>query len=219
VIVEVFLLALATAVRPTSVAAVYAILAHDARTRLMIGYVAGGLAFTLAFGLLIVGVAHGIHVKGGTSETKGIVEIACGVVALVFGLGVLTGRLSGPALDDTPKPHGRMRSALDRRLTTRTAVIAGPATHIPGLFYLIALNLIVAHDAATSTNLFALLTYNAVWFALPLAALVLCVVRPEMARRLVGAVGQWSRDHTRDILLATSFVVGIALVIRGVLAL
>ena len=84
--------------------------------------------------------------------------------------------------DDAPRPPGRMRAVLDRRLTVRTAALAGPATHIPGLFYLIALNLIVTHNAAVADKAVALVTYNAVWFALPLAALVVCIVRPARRR-------------------------------------
>ena len=48
---------------------------------------------------------------------------------------------------DAPGPR-RLEGALDRRLTIHRRGLAGPATHIPGLFYLIALNVIVAHNAA-----------------------------------------------------------------------
>jgi hypothetical protein len=57
------------------------------------------------------------------------------------------------------------------------------------------------------------------WFALPIAALVVCIVRPASARALVGLVDQWARDHHRRILLAASFGAGAALVLRGLLAL
>ena len=217
-IVEIFVLALASTIRPTSLAAVYALVSHEGRRRFMWAYVVAGLAFTVAFGAVIVGATHGIHVDSGTSKTKGIADIAGGIVALVFGVGLLTGRVGGDA-GDAPRAGGRLRSALDRRLTTHTAALAGPATHIPGLFYLIALNVIVAHQAALAEKSIALATYNAVWFALPIAALVVCIVRPASAQALVGWVAQWARDHHRGILLAASFGAGAALVIRGLLAL
>ena len=78
-----------------------------------------------------------------------------------------------------------MRAVLDRRLTARTAALAGPATHIPGIFYLIALNLIVTHNAAIADKAVALVVYNAVWFAIPLAALAVCIVRPAAAPALL----------------------------------
>jgi hypothetical protein len=76
VIVEIFVLALASTVRPSSLAAVYTLVSHDARRRLMWAYVVAGLLFTVAFGALIVGATHGIHLDSGTSKTKGIADIA-----------------------------------------------------------------------------------------------------------------------------------------------
>jgi hypothetical protein len=219
VIAEIFVLALASTVRPTSLAAVYTLTAHDARRRLMTAYVIAGLAFTLGFGVIIVGATHGIHLHAGSSTTKAIADLLGGIVALVFGVGVATRRIGRDRAEDAPSTNGRLRTALDQRLTTRTAALAGPATHIPGLFYLIALNVIVAHDAALADKTVALVTYNVVWFVLPLAALVACIVRPARARALVGWVEERARDHHRAILLAVSFGVGAALVIRGLLAL
>jgi hypothetical protein len=219
VIVEIFVLALASTVRPTSLAAVCTLVSHDARRPLMWAYVVAGLVFTVAFGAIIVGATHGIHLDSGTSRTKGIADIAGGMVVLAFGVGLVTGRIGGGDAGDAPRASGRWRSVLDRRLTTHTAALAGPATHIPGLFYLIALNVIVAHDAALGDTSVALAIYNAVWFALPIAALVVCIVRPASARALVGRVDQWARDHHRRILLAASFGAGAALVLRGLLAL
>jgi len=214
-----FVLALACAVRPASLAAVYALVSHDARRRLMWAYVVAGLAFTVGFGAIVVGLTHGIHVHSGSNRTKAIADLAGGIVALAFGAGLATGRISRGRTDDAPGTDGRLKTVLDRRLTLRAAALAGPATHVPGLFYLIALNVIVAHNAAITVKVAALLTYNGIWFALPLAALVVCIVRPAMARDLVARVQEWTRAHARAILLATSFGVGAALVVRGILTL
>jgi cytochrome bd-type quinol oxidase subunit 2 len=219
VTIEIIVLALASTIRPTSLAAVYALIAGDSRRGLMAAYVAGGLVFTLAFGAVVVGVSHGIHVHSGTDKTKAIADIAGGTIAVLFGLAILTGRIRGNRSDDAPRTEGRMSTMLDRRLTVRAATLAGPITHIPGLFYLIALNVIIAHNDATIDKSIALVTYNAIWFALPIAALVACIVHPTTARDAVGSVEQWARSHARSILLVVSFGAGSALVIRGVLAL
>lgn len=216
-IVEIFVLAVASTVRPTSVAAVYALLAQGAPRRLMGAYVAAGLAFTLVFGAIVVGATSGIHVQSGM--TKAIADLAGGVLALAFGVGLLTGLIRGNRHGDAPATGGRLKAALDRQVTVRTAVVAGPVTHLPGLFYVIALNLIIAHNAATAGKTFALLVYNAVWFALPILALVACISDPAVARNLVAAVDGWTRTHARAILLVASFGVGIALVLRGALTL
>ena len=216
---EIFLLALASTVRPTSLAAVSALLARESRRRLMFAYVAGGLAFTFVFGVVVVSVFHGIHIHAGNPRTKGIADIVGGAVTLLFGLAVLTGvvrrRGSGPS-----RAGGNTWMArLDRQITVRVAALAGPLTHFPGVFYLIALNVIVAHNPRVPGGVLALTVYNGVWFAVPIAALVICIVNPDAARNIVVAVQETTKRHSRAIVLVTCFVVGVALLIRGLLAL
>ena len=217
--VEIVVLALASMIRPTSLAAVYALVGGDSRRGLMSAYVAGGLLFTLTFGAIIVGASHGVDVHSGTTRTKAIADIAGGTVALLFGLGLLTGRIHRSRSDDAPRANGRVKAMLDGRLTLRYAALAGPMTHIPGLFYLLALNVIVAHNGASVGKLIALVIYNAIWFALPIAALVACIRHPATARDAVGAVEQWASSHARRILLVVSFGAGAVMLVRGLLAL
>ena len=185
----------------------------------MIAYVVAGLAFTIAFGLLVIWAFNGIDINSGSDETKGIAEIAGGLVALTFALLLLTGRIGGPQPDDAPSAPSRWRKVLEHRLTVRTAAVAGPATHIPGLFYLIALNVIVAHHASIPDGLIEVLIYNVVWFALPIAALTICFVNPPAARRAVEGIQTWALSHTRELLLAVSFGSGAVLIVRGIATL
>ena len=87
------------------------------------------------------------------------------------------------------------------------------------MFYLIALNVIVANNPRLPGGLLAVMIYDAVWFALPIAALATCVVNPDAARDAVVRVQRWTGQHSRALLLFTSFIVGVALVIRGALFL
>jgi Sap, sulfolipid-1-addressing protein len=217
VTIEIILLALVSTVRPTSLAAVDALLSTVAPRRLMIVYTAAGLTFTIAVGLLIIGAFQGVDINSGTDRTKGIAEIASGIVALAFALGVLTGRIGGAHAEDAPKAGGRWDKLREHRLTLRTAALAGPATHIPGLFYLMALNVIVAHQPKVSGGVIEVLIYNVIWFTIPLVALVVCVEKPAIAREAVGAIDAWTKRHARTIVLAVSFGVGAALVVRGAL--
>jgi cytochrome bd-type quinol oxidase subunit 2 len=216
-IIEIFVLALASTIRPTSLAATYALLSHDSRRSLMCAYVAGGLAFTVTFGLAVVFVFQGIHVGSGSGETKGVADIIGGGVALAFGVAFLTGRVTLRERREAPASRSRLRTRLDERLSLRTAALAGPVTHLPGLFYLIALNVIVAHEPRVPRGTVAVATYNAVWFALPILALVACIARPDAARDVIGSVEGWARRHARTITLVVSFGVGTALVVRGAL--
>jgi hypothetical protein len=218
-IIEIVVLALASTVRPTSLAAVSALLTQESRRRLMLAYVACGLAFTIAFGVVVVGAFHGVHLDAGSDRTKAVADIVGGLVALLFGWAVLTGRVRRRPEAQAVGAGGGWKERLDRRLTLPTAAAAGPLTHIPGVFYLIALNVIVAHSPRVPGGLLAVAIYNAVWFALPIAALVTCIVNPEAARGAVDSVQRWTGQHSRTILLSTSFVIGAALVIRGLLSL
>lgn len=217
--IEIIVLAMASTIRPTSLAATYALLEHKSRRVLMLAYVVGGLAFTIAFGLVVVYAFHGIHLHAGTGRTKAIAEIIGGAVALAFGLALLTGHVHGRDAQEAPAAGGRLKEMLDQHVTTRIAVLAGPATHIPGIFYLIALNVIVAHNPRVTGGALDVVTYNAVWYALPILALVLCMMRPAAARDAVGSVDRWALAHSRSILLWVSLIVGAALVVRGALTL
>jgi hypothetical protein len=218
-IIEILVLALASTVRPTSLAAVSALLSHESRRRLLFAYVVGGLAFAIVCGVIVVGAFHGVHLRAGSDRTKGIADIVSGVVALLFGCAVLAGWVGRRSDPDALGDGAGWRARLDRRLTVPAAAIAGVLTHLPGLFYLIALNVIVAHNPRVPGGLLAVVIYDAIWFAVPIAALATCVVNPEVAREAVISVQGWTGQHSRAILLWTSFIVGIALVIRGALSL
>ena len=217
-IFEVVLLALASTIRPTSLAAVSALIARDSRRTLMLAYVTVGLAFTILFGVIVVSVFHGVHIDSGTSRTKGIADTIGGAVVLLFGFAVLAGLVRQRQVQPGAT-GGTSLGRLDQRITVRVAAIAGPLTHIPGIFYLVALNVIVAHNPRLPGGLVAVAIYNAIWFAVPIAALVLSILDPERAQDLLRVLQAWARRHSRTIVLATCFVVGGALLIRGVAAL
>ena len=217
-IIEVILLALASTVRPTSLAAVSALLGRDASRRLMVAYVTGGLIFAFLFGLVVVTVFHGVHIDPGADQAKGIADLIGGAVALLFGGAVLLGLVDDRLRRPNRKSGSGWLARLDRQITVRAAALAGPLTHIPGVFYLIALNVIAAHNPHLPGAILAVVIYDVIWFAVPIAALVLCIVDPESARKVVPAVQQRVASHSRTIVLATCFVVGIILLIRGVLA-
>jgi cytochrome bd-type quinol oxidase subunit 2 len=218
-IFEVILLALASTVRPTSLAAVTALLGRESSRRLMIAYVAGGLIFAFVFGVVVVGVFHGIHVHAGSDRTKAVADVVGGVAALLFGVAVLVGLVPLRDGGTSRSGAGGWMSRLDRRITVRVAAFAGPLTHIPGAFYLIALNVIVAHNPYIPGGVVAVAVYDAIWFAVPIAALLMCIVDPGMAQGLVIAVQRRTTQHSRTIVLATCFVVGVALLVRGLLHL
>jgi hypothetical protein len=215
VVFELIVLALGTAVRPTSLAAVCALLASTSPRRVMTAYIVAGAAFTVGFGLLVILVFHGVGAQPSNKGPFGVAELVGGCLAILLGFLILTGRLGAGQAGEAPPTPNRFQTLLKERVTTKTAAIAGPVTHLPGFFYFLALNLIVSHQVWSHAGFVSLLLYNAVWFALPIAALAICVVNPTLASNVVGTVEQWTREHTRAILLAVSFGVGAALIIDG----
>jgi len=216
VTIEIILLALASTIRPTSLAAVYAILSgSDGPRRLMGIYVASGLVFTVAVGLIILTAFHGVPLHAGASHTKAVAQIAAGILAVAFGLGVMSGRVGGKRGDDTLGGGSRIQEALGRHLTPRTAAVAGPATHIPGLFYLLALNVIVASQPRIIAGLAALGVYNVVWFAIPLGVFALCIFDPARARDAVGALRAWTDAHGRAAVVVICLALGTLLIVSG----
>jgi Sap, sulfolipid-1-addressing protein len=215
VIIELLILGLATAVRPGSLAAVYALLASSSPRRLLLAYVIAGGAFTIGFGVLVIWVFHGIDIKAGTNHTKAVAEISGGFLAIAFGVLLLTGRIGTRPAREAPEVPNRWIALLNKKTTVRKAALAGPATHIPGIFYLIALNLIVTHQLRLQRGVFSLLFYNGVWFSLPIMALAVCVIDPGAASKAVSTGEHWARQHARVILIIVSFGLGTVFLING----
>jgi hypothetical protein len=216
---DVILLALGSTIRPTSLAALYTLLSSDQPRRMMIAYVVSGLLATIAFGMLVLLAFGGIQLGQGGSTAKGVAQIIGGVVAFGFGGLVWQGRINVRRSGDAPRVSGRWQRALEGRLTIKTAAVAGPLTHVPGLFYLAALNIIAAHDVGPAAEVVEVVIYTAIWFALPIGALAVSIVQPDAARDAIAAVNTWARDHSRGIIIAVSLVVGVVLLVRGVLTL
>jgi hypothetical protein len=215
VTVELLILALATAVRPTSLAAIYALLAGSSPRRLLLAYVVAGAAFTISFGVLVIWVFHGVDIGAGTNHTKAVAEVCGGILAITFGVLLLTGRIRMRPVSEAPQAPNRWITVLNQKTTVRRAAVAGPATHIPGIFYLLALNLIVTHQLRVQRGVFSLLFYNGVWFSLPILALAVCIIDPGAASNLVRTGEHWARRHARVILITVSFGLGTVFLVNG----
>ena len=213
--IEIILLALASAVRPASLVAVYALVRERPPARLMAAYVAAGLAFTVTVGVAVIFASSGIELHAGTDRTKGVAEILAGVLALGLGIAVLAERVRVGAVTNDRPTGSRGERLRQRKVTTRTAALAGPATHIPGLLYLLALDLIVSQEPDVPGGLLEIGIYNAIWFALPILVLAICIVNPSAARTLMHKVQEWAGAHARTIVLLISFGVGGWLLVEG----
>ncbi len=206
-------LAIASALRPTGFAAVYALLSAPRPARPLAAYVLVGFAWSCAVGVVVVSVLHGVGIKTGNSTAYAVIELIGGGAALGFAAGMAAGKL----------PRERDSSVSDSRLVRRlrdpspsVAAGAGVATHLPGLFYLLGLNAIAAVDPSLAVGMVDVIVFNAIWFTIPAVALVSALRRPEAARRALGRIADWMRCHQRSVLVAAFAVVGVFFVIKGV---
>ena len=216
---EAIVLALASAVRPsTSLAALYALLSTPRPRPLLAAFLAGGMLVSTAIGVLVVAVLHGVDLPGGESRFADVVDVVAGVAALGFASGVRAG-----GMDRVRRRNPRDEpSWVARTLRDPTPVLAagvGIATHVPGLLYLVALNAIAAGRPGFVEAVIDVLIYNAIWFSLPIAALLFVRRRAADAKDLVERVNDWMRRN-QDLILAVVFAaVGVFLVAKGLAGL
>ena len=210
---ESILLAIVNALRPTGVAAVYALLSTPRPRRLLVAYIAVGFAWSFAVGILVVGVLHGVKVETRSSTVNSVVSLGLGAAAAGFAAGIATGRI------ETPSPgrstgQSRVARAL-RDPTLAVAAGAGVATHLPGLFYLLGLNAISETGPGLAVGAVNVLIFDAIWFAIPIAALAVALRRPAAARMALDRGSAWARRYQRQLATVVFAVVGVAFALKG----
>ena len=220
---EALVLGLFSGLRPgTSLAAVLALLRTSEPERPLFFFTAAGLAWSWVIGLLVVGVFHGADVALGGSTFTAVLDVAFGAAALGFGAGLQRGWVDPARLRRSSSPAPATASRLGRRLrnpSARVAAAAGVGTHLPGLIYLAALNAIASERPGPVGVGLRVAIYDALWFLIPLASLVLVLVRPGIALIYLEAATAWVRRHEHAVLVAGSLVLGGYLVVKGTVSL
>jgi hypothetical protein len=216
--VQALFLSLTAVVRPTTLAAVLAMLATRRPRQLLAAYVAAGVVFSVGVGLLVVFVLGGVADSDSLSAYRPLIDTVLGVCCLGYaalaGSGVLGRR--DPAA--TARGAMWMRRRL-RGLSPRTAGLAGILTHLPGLIYLAALNAIAGSPSGPLGHAVQVVIYNMIWFALAVVALVLSVYRPEVAQNLLERLIATVHRHQRTIVVVFFGALGAYLAVSGIVDL
>jgi len=215
---DVVVLALASAPRPAGIAALYALLSASPPRRVLVAYLVAGLTFSVVVGVLVVAIFYGAGIDYRGTDVYSAIELLGGLAALGFAVGVGTGRRQLPARDEGAGEESAIIGRL-RNPSVTTALVAGVATHLPGLFYLVALNAIVAERRSLVVGVLEVLLFNAVWFGAAIASVVIFLLRPGVARRALARVNGWARRHARSITVLVFAVAGSYLTLRGVTGL
>jgi Sap, sulfolipid-1-addressing protein len=211
---DVIVLALASAPRPAGLAALYALLSASHPQRVLVAYVAGGFLFSVAIGVIVVAAFDGAGIEYGGNTVQYLIELLAGVAALGFAAGVWSGRAQLPSRGESRAEQ----SAMIRRLghpSVGTAAVAGIATHLPGFFYLLALNAIVAERRGLVDDIVQVLVFNAIWFGAAIASVVYLMIRPGAARRTMLRASSWARRHARGTTITVFAAVGVYLSVNG----
>lgn len=215
---DVIVLALASAPRPAGIGALYALLSASPPRHVVVAYLVAGLTFSVAFGVLVVAIFYGAGIDYRDTDLYFVIELLGGVAALGFAIGVGIGRTQLPTRHEG-SGEGSAIARRFRNASVPTAMVAGVATHLPGLFYLLALNAIVAERRSLVVGVVEVLLFNAIWFGATIASVVIFLLRPGVARRALGRVDGWARRHTHSITVLLFAVVGAYLTLRGMTGL
>jgi hypothetical protein len=210
---EPIVLGTASALRPAGLAAVYTLMSRGHPRRLLLAYIAAGFAFSATFGIIIVAVLHEADLSP-PRVASGVFDVVVGAAALGFAAGIASGRRLERSPDDAVTD-----SWVQRRLhepTVPVAALVGVATHLPGLFYLLALNSIIAEQQRLAVDVAQVLIYNTLWYGLSVAAVFFLLIRESAARETFGRLNAWVRRHRQPVLVGLFGVVGAYLVVHGI---
>jgi Sap, sulfolipid-1-addressing protein len=92
-------------------------------------------------------------------------------------------------------------------------------TNLPGLYYVAALVAILQTHPGPAGGVAQVLVYNLLRFAVPVALLVLVVLRPDRTLEIVHTVHAWGRRNATVLLVLLVGGVGIYLAVTGLTGL
>jgi hypothetical protein len=211
--IEALVLAMVSIVRPTTAAAVWAMLVGSRPRRLLAVYLLAGMAVSLTVGVSVVLAVGDAFSPRSVPRFRGVVLVLLGIVALLGAVAVRLGWMRRFRPDVSATAHRQ------RRLSSAGAAATGVVTHLPGVFYLAALGAITGAAPAAAGAVVQVVVYNLVWFAPAIVALGVSLVGTiPSGDRLVGALA-WGRAHEEPILTICFAGVGVWLIGKGVAGL
>ena len=175
-------------------------------------FLCGGFAMGVTVGLVVLFVVR--SAVNPAQFTLPRVQIAIGVLALVIAA-VLAASGSRPRRFDRIPAWAR-RLADGHSLWV--AGMAGLGIALPSIDYLAALAVIAASGVDTATQIGALLTFNAVAFALVEIPLLAYLVAPTRTQASMASLHGWLRSRRRRDVAALLAAFGCVLLVVGVLA-
>lgn len=220
---DVLILATASAISPTILAVVIVVLHRARPQRLLAAYLFGGMLTSVAVGIAIVTSLNELGLLSESNPAADpIVNFTVGFLALIVAYVLYTDRDAG--LEQRRRERRATRPTRDpwseRVLNRGTAPIAfavGVALNLPGAFYLVALKDIAQGQHGFGQELFAIVVFNLIMFVLAEVPLLGYSLAPEKTQTRVEQLNEWMARHARQIVIAVATTIGLYLVARGVI--
>jgi Sap, sulfolipid-1-addressing protein len=223
-VVNVLVLALASAVSPTILAVVIVVLHRANPRRLLLAYLIGGMLASVAVGIAIVSSLNELNVVSGSSPVADpLLDFTVGALALLVAYVLATDRDARYAERRREKRASRpTRDPWSERVLSRgnapIAFAVGVILNLPGAFYLVALKDIAKSLDGFGNQVLAIVVFNLIMFTLAEVPLLGYSFAPQETQRRVEALNAWMGRHARQIVVAIATTIGLYLIARGIVA-
>jgi hypothetical protein len=221
---EFFALAFLAALNP-KLLALDLLLIENRRPRAMfLCLLLGGMTVALTVGLLDVLVFHADAIKAQGKVSAGV-DLALGLLLLVAGGLLATGRLHGRRKTPVPSGDGQpekkdgwaQRVLAEPRLGL--AMLTGAVIGIPGASYLTALHNLVTGKSATATQVIAVVIFVVIDFLLIIIPFAFLELRPEATKAALKHAQDWLLGHAVQLMAAIALLLGAYLTVSGLVRL
>jgi hypothetical protein len=209
--ITVLVMAIAVSMEPFRIGMTVLMLNRPRPMLQLIAFLLGGFAMGATVGLVVI-FAFRPGLLGSAHFTLPKVQIVIGVLALLMAALLAAGVMPAPKLPAQAR-------WLVSGQSLWVATVAGLGIALPSVDYLAVLAVIVASGAAPSTQVGALLVFNAVAFALVELPLVAYLLAPARTRAFMAALNDWIRSRRRGEVAAVLVGVGCVLFAAGIAGL
>jgi hypothetical protein len=223
---EFFALALVAALNPKFLAADLLLIENRRPRAMFLCVLLGGMTVALTIGLLDVLVLHADAINSQKTVSAGV-DLALGLLLLVVGALLATGRLHGrrkapvPAGDGPGQPEKKdswaARVLAEPRLGL--AMLVGALAGLPGGAYLTALHDLVTGKSSTATQVVAVVVFVVIEFSLVIIPFVFLAFRPEATKAALKNAQDWLLGHARQLMAYTALILGAYLAVSALIRL
>jgi hypothetical protein len=218
-LLELLLLAVASAFYPVLLAVVIIFLGRPHPKRLLLFFLAGAMLVSVSIGIAAVNVLNAADIgSSGRHSFGAAVYFTIGIAAIVVGAHFLRTRPK----PKKPKKDSDRPSLTERALSRDSSWLVfalGIVLNLPGLWYLAGLKNIGLADYSKAAEVALVLGFNVIMFSFIEIPLLGYLFAPEWSQRQVTRFNGWLHRNGRHMGGWIGVGIGCYLLVRGILAL